>query len=256
MTKLRLLIALACVALVDGSAAAQEKKLTIRWFGQSFFQLVTTTGTRIVIDPHAIEQYPRNIVPADLVLITHPHLDHATLNPIENREKAKVLEGVKVNGRRQDWNPIDEKFKDVQVYSLGTYHDKDSGMSRGRNTVFILEVDGLRICHLGDLGHELSERQLKTIGTVDILMIPVGGTYTLNGTDAKKVVAQIKPRRYIMPMHYGTKVYDDLLGPDEFLEGQKNVERKPATNELVIDPNEKASEEPKIVLLSWKKGAD
>ena len=183
----RFLIALAWVGLFAGAAGAQEKKFTIRWFGQSFFQITTTAGTRIVIDPHAIEQYPRNIVPADVVLITHPHLDHSTLTPIENRDKAKVIAGIKVMGRRQEWNNIDEKFRDAQIKSVGLYHDKESGMARGRNTAFLIEVDGLRICHLGDLGHELSDRQVQAIGQVDILMIPVGGIYTINGTDATKL---------------------------------------------------------------------
>jgi L-ascorbate metabolism protein UlaG (beta-lactamase superfamily) len=251
----RLLATHACLALLACAAPAQEKKLTIRWFGQSFFQITTTAGTRIVIDPHAIEQYPRVQVEADLVLITHPHLDHSTLTPIQNRDKAKVLEGVrKVTAQRTEWVSINEKFKDVQVYSVGTFHDKDSGMQRGRNTAFIIEVDGLRICHLGDLGHELSDRQVQAIGAVDVLMIPVGGIYTLNGTDAKKVMAQLKPRRLVLPMHYGTKAFEDLVGPDEFLEGQKNVERKLDTNEIDLNPAEKPPEEPRIVLLGWKKG--
>src|SRR5262249_41408204 len=75
--------ALMLTGVFAGAVTAQDKKLTIRWYGQSFFQITTTTGTRIVLDPHAIEKYPRQIVPADLVLITHPHLDHATLNNIE-----------------------------------------------------------------------------------------------------------------------------------------------------------------------------
>jgi L-ascorbate metabolism protein UlaG (beta-lactamase superfamily) len=240
--------------LFAGAATAQDKKLTIRWFGQSFFQITTSAGTKIVIDPHAIEQYPRVQVEADLVLITHPHLDHATLTPIQNRDKAKVLTGIKVTGRRQDWVPIDEKFKDVQVYSFGTFHDKDSGMTRGKNTIFVIETDGLRICHLGDLGHELSDRQVQSIGAVDVLMIPVGGIYTLNGTDAKKVMAQIKPRRLVLPMHYGTKAFEDLLSPDEFLEGLKNVVRQLETNEITLNPADKPPEEPKVVLLGWKKG--
>ncbi len=252
----RLLIALSCLGLLAASASAQDKKLTIRWFGQSFFQITTSAGTKIVIDPHAIEQYPRVQVEADLVLITHPHLDHSTLTPITNRDKAKILHGIKVAGRRQDWVPIDEKFKDVQVYSLGTFHDKESGMARGKNTVFIIEADGLRICHLGDLGHELSDRQVQTIGTVDVLMIPIGGIYTLNGTDAKKVMAQIKPRRLVLPMHYGTKAFEDLVGPEEFLDGLKNVVRQLDTNEIVLNPAEKPPEEPKVVLLGWKKGGD
>src|ERR1700730_8397023 len=128
------LIAAACLGLLAGAAPAQDKKVTIRWFGQSFFQIVTSTGTRIVIDPHAIEQYPRNVVQADLVLITHPHLDHNNLTPIENRDKAKVLAGVTGTARRQEWNLIGEKFRDVQITSVGLYHDKNSGMTRGRNS--------------------------------------------------------------------------------------------------------------------------
>lgn len=253
----KLIASLAALTLVFGLATAQEgKKVTIRWFGQSFFQIETTAGTKIVLDPHAIEQYPRNSVQADLVLISHPHLDHSTLTPVENRDKAKVLHGIKGMGKRQEWVNIDEKFRDVHVYSVGLYHDKESGMQRGRNTAFVLEFDGLRVCHLGDLGHELTDRQAQAIGKVDILMIPVGGIYTINGTEAKAVMGKLKPTRYILPMHYGTKVFEDLLGPDEFLDGLKNVDKQPNTNELVIDPTKKPPEEPKVVLLGWKKGGD
>lgn len=251
---LRNLIALFCAVLLAGSVSAQEgKKLKIRWFGQSFFQVTTTAGTRIVFDPHSIEQYPRDMVAADLVLITHPHADHSSLVRIQNRDKVKVLTGVKGDARKQQWNRIDEKFRDAHIYSIGTFHDKDSGMSRGRNSCIIVEVDGLRICHLGDLGHELSERQLQSIGSVDILMIPIGGIYTINGEDAKKVVEQIKPKRLILPMHYGTKVFEDLVGPEEFLDGQKNVQKLPNTNEIDVAVNEKPPASPQIVLLGWTK---
>jgi L-ascorbate metabolism protein UlaG (beta-lactamase superfamily) len=82
-------------------------------------------------------------------------------------------------------------------------------------------VDGWKIAHLGDLGHELEPDQVKKIGPVDVLMIPVGGIYTINGSEAKKVMAQIKPKQYVFPMHYGTKLFDDLLPVNEFLDGQK-----------------------------------
>jgi len=246
-----LLVMLASAVAAD----AQEKKLTIRWYGQSFFQVVTTSGTRIVFDPHAIEQYPRVMVAADLVLVSHPHLDHATLSAVTNRDKAKVLNGVKAVGRRQEWIEIDEKVRDAKITNVGLFHDKDSGMSRGRNSAFIVEVDGLRIVHLGDLGHELSERQVAAIGVVDVLMIPVGGIYTINGTDARKVVAQLKPRRLVLPMHYATKVFDQVVGPEEFLDGLKNVDRKGSVNELELDPAQQVTE-PRIVLLNFKKGDD
>jgi L-ascorbate metabolism protein UlaG (beta-lactamase superfamily) len=84
-------------------------------------------------------------------------------------------------------------------------------------------------------------------------MIPIGGIYTLNGEDAKKVVEQIKPKRLILPMHYGTKAFEDLVGPDEFLDGQKNVQKLPNTNEIDVAVNEKPPASPQVVLLGWTK---
>jgi L-ascorbate metabolism protein UlaG (beta-lactamase superfamily) len=131
-----------------------------------------------------------------------------------------------------------------------------SGLQRGKNGVFILDVDGLRIVHLGDLGHSLSKEQLRKLGTVDVLMIPVGGVYTLNGVDAQKVVEQIKPRRYVVPMHYGTLVYSDLLDLKFFLEDQTmgTVKRFP-TNELDIDPKAEPPKEPVVAILHWESRA-
>jgi len=239
---------------------AAEKSLVIRWHGQSFFEIITTTGTRIVIDPHAIEQYGRKTLQADLVLISHPHTDHSTTDAIENIKKAKVIHAVvedKNDRRRMEWNLVDEKFKDVHIQTLGCYHDNMSGMQRGKNGILILEVDGLRIVHLGDLGHTLSEAQLKRIGQVDILMIPVGGVYTLNSLDAAKVQEQLAPRHYVFPMHYGTIVYDYLLKVDGFLEEQnKEMIRKLARNELAIDPKAAVPKEPAIVVLHWAGKGD
>lgn len=256
MFRLASSLALATALLGGAPLPAQEKKLTIRWFGQSFFQVTTSSGTRIVFDPHAIEQYPRQMVPADLVLISHPHLDHATLNYIPNRDKAKVIAGIGGTARRQEFIAVDEKFRDCQIYNVSLFHDKDNGMLRGRNSAFVVEVDGLRICHLGDLGHELSDRQLKRIGEVDILMIPIGGIYTLNGTDARAVVEQIQPKRLILPMHYGTKAFQELLGPEEFLDGLEGVERRLDTNELTLDAAAPIPPKPRVVLLGWSSGGE
>jgi L-ascorbate metabolism protein UlaG (beta-lactamase superfamily) len=238
--------------LAAGTAFAADSpgKVTIRWHGQSFFDIQTSRGTRIVIDPHAIEAYGRQSVPADLILISHFHTDHTQVGVVPNHAQAKILYGLKAAGKKTDWNPIDETFRDVHVRTVGVYHDNAEGMERGKNAIFILEVDGLRIVHLGDLGHLLSEKQIKQIGPVDVLMIPVGGVYTINGAEAKKVVEQLKPKQYILPMHYGTKVFTDLLPADEFLEDQKNVKRY-STNRLTVEAGAKVAE-PTIVLLDWK----
>jgi L-ascorbate metabolism protein UlaG (beta-lactamase superfamily) len=257
----RLLSALAALLLLAAAApAAEGKKVTIRWHGQSFFEIVSSAGTRIVIDPHAIEAYGRKVVSADLVLLSHFHVDHTRTEVIENLDKAKVITGLKKldkDGLRQDWNVVNEKFKDVRVQTVGTYHDAESGTKRGKNGVFVIEVDGLRIVHLGDLGHTLNRSQLRKIGAVDVLLVPIGGVYTINGLDAQKVVEQIKPKRCIIPMHYGTKVYDFLLDLDKshFLDDQMmgEVKKFPRTNELVIDAAAPPPTAPLIAILHWEK---
>jgi L-ascorbate metabolism protein UlaG (beta-lactamase superfamily) len=158
-------------------------------------------------------------------------------------------------GRKQEWNTVDEQFKDVHVRTVGLYHDKSQGMERGKNSAFIVDVDGLHIVHLGDVGHILTEAQVKAIGPVDILMVPVGGSYTINGSDAKKIVEQLHPTRLILPMHYGTKVFTDLVGPEEFLDEQQNVDKLLTTNEIQV-PVDAKPKAPRIVLLGWKKGEE
>ncbi len=242
---------IACL-LLPGITQAESKPLTLRWHGQSFFDLETSQGTRIAFDPHAIEAYGRIVVKADLVLVSHLHNDHTQIDAIDNPKK-KVIQGLVVNGRRTDWNSIDEKFRDVTIRSVGAYHDDVQGLEKGKNTIFIVEVDGLRFAHLGDLGHVLTDQQLKQIGPIDVLMIPVGGVYTLNGTEAKKVVEQIKPRLYVVPMHYGTKEFEDLLPVSEFLEDQpkESVKLQTRTNKLTIEKDLKM-DKPAIVVLNWK----
>src|SRR5262249_20280394 len=107
-----------------------------------------------------------------------------------------------------------------------------------------------------DLGHTLNRSQLKKIGPVDVLMVPVGGVYTLNGIDAQKVVEQLRPRRYVIPMHYGTRVYTDLLDLKYFLDEQKEdaVVKKFTTNQLTIAPKAAPPREPIVAILHWEKG--
>jgi L-ascorbate metabolism protein UlaG (beta-lactamase superfamily) len=254
-------IALLAAILLAAPVSAQSKQLSIRWHGQAFFEIKTSAGTRIVIDPHAIEAFgERTGIKADLICITHLHNDHTQVGVIENFEPRKLKEMVRLglkdekgDGKHVDWNILDEKFKDVHIQTVGTYHDEVRGMMRGKNSVFILEVDGFRIVHLGDLGHLLSKDQIKKIGTVDVLMIPVGGVYTINGEEAKKVVEQLKPRYYVIPMHYGVKGYDALLTADEFKEDQKlEIIYKRGTEGLTIDVGAKPPAKPQIAILGWE----
>ncbi|MBA4065106.1 MAG: Zn-dependent hydrolase [Isosphaera sp.] len=226
--------------------------MKLRWYGQSMFQLETSAGKLVVFDPHAIPtpfNPPR--LTADVTLISHPHNDHNVLEVL--KEKGKVFEGVKAGkGAKQEWVAVDEKVGTIRVRTLGTFHDAVNGTQRGKNSVWIVEADGLVVAHLGDLGHELSAEQVKAIGKVDVLMVPVGGIYTLNGDQAKKVVEQLKPRLYVLPMHYGVPDYDELLGPEEFFDGQKNLKRMKETNELEV-PLDLKADAPTVVQLGWTR---
>lgn len=251
----RLVAVLAGLVVCAAPAVAQDPKakaIEIRWFGQSFFQIKTGDGTRIVIDPHLMTEYSRPSCEADLILISHEHDDHNLVEAVSNldTDKPKQIRGLLTKGKRQDWNKVDEKVKNIRVRTVGCYHDGEDGAKRGKNSIFIVETDGLTIAHLGDLGHVLNEEQVKAIGSVDILMIPIGGIYTINGEKAKEVVKQLKPRLYILPMHYGTKVVDTLQDPEEFLEGQKNVRKLDQSNLLSV-PTDLKQDKATIVLLHW-----
>jgi L-ascorbate metabolism protein UlaG (beta-lactamase superfamily) len=125
--------------------------------------------------------------------------------------------------------------KDLTITSVGVYHDDVQGLKRGITTVFIVDVDGWRICHLGDLGHKLTPAQLKAIGQVDVLMIPAGGIYSLNGSEAKEVLMQLKPKEFVFAIHIGTKQYDDLLPIDEFVDENPYRVAVVRDDELIIN---------------------
>jgi L-ascorbate metabolism protein UlaG (beta-lactamase superfamily) len=200
-------------------------KLTISWHGQSFFSVKSSKGTVFVFDPHRIPEYGRvEPIKPDVIMISHNHNDHTQVEIFENvKEKGdhapKIIRGLTAgdNGR-ETWNDVDENIKDLHIRSVGAYHDDLKGMKHGLTALFIVEVDGWRICHLGDLGHDLSPKLLKAIGPVDVVMIPCGGIYGLNGNEARRVIDQLKPKQFIFPMHIGNARYDELLPVDEFID--------------------------------------
>jgi L-ascorbate metabolism protein UlaG (beta-lactamase superfamily) len=252
-------VASALVLLAVTATSTVAAPVSVRWHGQSFFEIKSPAGVRIVIDPHAIENFgrPEPEVNADYILISHPHPDHSQVEIVANVKSAKIINAIKDekgDGKNAEWVNVDLTDKDVKIKTVGTFHDSVGGMKRGKNGVFVLDVAGVKIVHLGDLGHKLTDDQVKRIGRVDVLLIPVGGVYTINGSDAKEVVDQLKPRRYIVPMHYGIKrVYDDLLSADEFLEDQEEgTVEKFKTNELLIDARTRAPAHAIIAILEYQ----
>jgi L-ascorbate metabolism protein UlaG (beta-lactamase superfamily) len=263
----RTLSILASLALFAAPAAAADdtKATSIRWHGQSCFEIVSKSGVRIVLDPHAIPAFGRKVIPnVDLVLCSHHHTDHTRLEMIDNikelQKEKRVFIGTEEKDMRQKYNEIKGEYKGVKYYNVFTFHDDVEGMKRGKNTVLVLELDGLRIVHLGDLGHRLTEQQIKKIGKVDVLMVPIGGVYTLNGIAAHDVIDQLKPTRCVLPMHYGVPGYPDLLNLNEtkFLDDvdPKLIRRYATTNEFLVDADAKPPKEPLFVLLNFENKKD
>jgi L-ascorbate metabolism protein UlaG (beta-lactamase superfamily) len=248
---------LAPILLLACAALSSAGEIKIAWWGQSMFEIVTPKGTRIVLDPHDLEAYRVRKMPADLVLMSHFHNEHTRTDVITNIKDAKAFNALKKEGAKEEYNNVKKTIKDVKIESFGTFHDASGGLTRGLNGCWILDIDGIRIVHLGDLGHTLNKLQLKKIGVgkVDVLMIPVGGVYTLNGIDAMKVVEQIKPTRYVLPMHYGTVVYmglqDISVFKDELPPAVKVQTFKPKTW-LTIDTKAKPPKTYSLAILDYQ----
>lgn len=161
------------------------------WYGHACFLIVTAGGTRVLTDPFdATVGYSLPREPVDVVTVSHHHYDHDAAG------------GVRGNPRVVD-SADKVQVKDVSIYGVSSYHDDAGGRQRGANTIFVIEADGLRAVHLGDLGHQLSTAQVGDIGLVDVLMVPVGGTFTVDATGAADVVKALHPQ-VILPMHYQT----------------------------------------------------
>lgn len=192
--------------------------MKVKWLGHSAFLLTAADGTTVVTDPYlpgsfsGAIRYGQIRETSDAVTVSHRHQDHDGVSHLP--DKPKVLEGKGVF-----------EVGSVSISGFETYHDANEGAERGRNTVFVFEADGVRICHCGDLGHVLTAQQAAAIGKVDVLMVPVGGTFTVDAAAAHKVAEQLAARVTI-PMHYKTdKLGFDIAGVDGFVQGRANVKR-------------------------------
>lgn len=215
--------------------------MKIIWHGHSCFQIIAQkekdTKVSIIIDPFSKEiglKLPK--LEADVLLISHDHSDH-------NNQKAISGNPFVITG------PGEYDVKGVFVQGISAFHDDVMGKERGQITIYNIQVENISICHLGDLGQkELSPDQIEQINSVDILMIPIGGKYTISTKEALKIMSQIEPKITI-PMHYSLpKLKIKLDGLEEFLKtlGIKSVE---PLNSLSVKKKDLSEEEAKIIIL-------
>lgn len=217
--------------------------MNITWYGQSYFRLGFKEEKRkkekvsLAIDPFGKEvglNPPSS--DADIALITHEHFDHN--NRALLKEDCFVID-----------SPGEYELKGVFIQGIVSYHDQEKGEERGGNTIYTMEAEGMRVCHMGDFGQkELTSRQLEEMGNVDILMLPVGGVYTVDAQEAARIVSQVEPR-VVIPMHYkipGLKV--ELEDVEVFLKaiGKKEAETR---EKLVLNKKDFSSLEMQVVPL-------
>jgi len=255
---LRILAALAALALGVSIGAAADKPTKVRWYGQSLIQIETVAGKKIVFDPHLVPAFGLEKPDADLLCVSYEYdyIDFAKTLP--KNDKRLERRGLKPTNKAKtafEWNKLDETIEGlgVKLKTFGVYRDEKDGKERGLCSVFVITVDGLTFCHLGVIGHELSPQLVKQIGKIDVLFVPVGGIYTINGEVARKVTATINPRLFAIPMHFVVEGYDDLLSPAESLEEQKNVNKMEDTNELSVSAEMKPDGGYTVAVLGFKK---
>ncbi len=164
--------------------------MRIRWHGQSCFE-IGYEGNILVTDPHDGKNIGINPpqVEGDIILVSHDHYDHNAVRKVENPDSEIVRDaGVRDIG-------------DIKIEGIKSYHDEEGGKVRGENTIFKFSMNGLDLCHMGDIGHLPDEELVDEIGSVDFLFIPVGGNFTIGPEEAKKTIEKIDPK-IAVPMHF------------------------------------------------------
>ncbi|PIR98881.1 MBL fold metallo-hydrolase [Candidatus Collierbacteria bacterium CG10_big_fil_rev_8_21_14_0_10_44_9] len=196
--------------------------MEISYLGHSCFKMKTKSGV-VVTDPYdKYIGFPMPSVSADIVTVSHlAHRDHAAVELVSGnskRDKPFVIS-----------QPGEYEVEGVSVFGYPSFHDAVEGKDRGINTVYVIQAEDMRILHLGDLGHALTEKMVGELENIDVVMIPVGGVYTIGTKEAVEIIAKLEPY-YVLPMHYRTEKYDqkvfgELDGVEKFIAAYEHGSR-------------------------------
>ncbi|MBN1662836.1 MAG: MBL fold metallo-hydrolase [Deltaproteobacteria bacterium] len=215
--------------------------MKVKFLGHAAFKVTTDKGTRIIFDPYESGSYGGAIgygkitEEADIVITSHDHGDHNYTKDIKGN-----FQHIKEEGAFE--------VKDVKLTEIPTFHDASGGKERGGNLISVLSADGMTLAHMGDIGHDLNSATLKKIGKVDVMLIPIGGFFTVDADAASKIIDAIGPKITI-PMHYKTDKCAFPIGTvDDFIKGRNNVILKDKESEIEIKKDTLPSA-PEIVVL-------
>lgn len=182
--------------------------MKIKWNGHASFTITSKAGLKIVTDPYesggfgGALKYAPITDQADIALVSHEHADHNYTAGLKGSPRVLKNSG---------------EVKGIKFDAIPCFHDSSRGSQRGKNTIFCFSVDDIRIAHFGDLGHSLDDEQIKKLGKVDLLLIPVGGFFTIDAKQAQQLTTRINPG-IVIPMHYKTSKVDfPIQPPDAFL---------------------------------------
>lgn len=207
--------------------------MLIRWHGHSCFEIGDENEITIITDPHDGKSIgiKQPVVVGDIVLMSHDHFDHNCERIVQGLDKKLVTKAG------------NHMIKGIPITGIASFHDEEEGRRRGENIIFSFELEGLRFCHLGDLGESLDESQLSKIGDVDVLFIPIGGTFTLDAKGAWKVIKTIKPR-VVVPMHFRVGGLSLSIAPvEEFLDMAKPDQVVKVGNEIELTKDDLPEEQ-------------
>ena len=212
--------------------------MKIQWLGHACFLLVSEDGVRVLTDPFdATVGYPAPAVAADIVTTSHQHSDHNYIQVV--RGKFAVIDCAG-----------ETTLRGIGIKGIATYHDDTHGSQRGQNLLFRFTIDGLNVLHCGDLGHALTPEQVQAIGPVDVLIVPVGGHYTIDAATAVKVREQLNPALTI-PMHFHTPAINfPIATVDPFLQATGGGKQ---LGKMEIEVSRESLKEQGVIVLDYPR---